>query len=224
MARPLPARRPAAVLAVLLVAGALVTGCGGDDDADRTASATTGPATTRTSPGTTESTPATPGTTESTPALPRTSEEAERAERRAFPDLAPLREVPQTATGPADADDRKIAERWFALVRDGKDAEAGALLADGVRFANIDVLKLQNRAAREAIGESLPCGAEPVQVGGAKDGYVVLILKLVDKEGEPPCQGAGSPVAVSLHVTDGRIDDWVRVQADDAPINRGAPV
>lgn len=219
------ARRPGA-LAAVLAAGALLAGCGGDDDP-----VASGPTTTREAPGTATSptgpgasTPADPGGPRATPTAPRLSPQARRAERRLFPDVPSLTAIPQEPTGPADAASRRVAERWFALVRGGEDAKAGALMVDGTRFANIDVLKLDTRAARVAAARSLPCGAEPVDVGGAKGGYVVLTLELVDKEGEPPCQGAGSPVAVALHVTDGRIDDWVRVQAPDAPINRGTPV
>lgn len=225
MSRARPVVRPGA-LAAVLVCAALLAGCGGDDDP-----VAAGPTSTREAPGgattpTTPTTPAEPGGpgTTTTPTGPELPPRARRAERRLFPDLPSLTAIPQESTGPADAADRRVAERWFALVRAGEDERAGALMLDGTRFANIDVLKLGNRAARVAAAESLPCGAEPVDVGGAKGGYVVLTLKLVDKEGLPPCDGAGSPVAVALHVTDGRIDDWVRVQAPDAPINRGTPV
>lgn len=213
----------AAALAVVALAAA---GCGGDDDP--VASGTT--ATTGSTPTTTDAAPprtttdgAPPTTTDATPPS-GPSAEARRLERRLFPDVPPLTEIPQEATGPADAGTRRVAERWFALVRAGRDAEAARLMKDGTRFANVDVLRLENGAARRAAAASLPCGAKPVSVGGAADGYVVLTLELTDKAGLPPCDGAGSPVAVALHVTDGRIDDWVRVQADDAPINRGTPV
>jgi len=201
------------VLAVLS-AGALLVGCGDDEAPSASAGTTTGGTTTQ----------AAPTTTAPTTTAPAPSAEAQRAERRAFPDLPPLREVPQTGTGEPDAADRDVALEWFSLVRRGKDAQAARLMADGARFSNFDVLLVQNRAARVAVAESLPCGAEPVRVSGAKGGYVVLTLKLTDKAGSPPCDGAGAPVAVSLHVTDGRIDDWVRVGAEDAPINRGTPV
>ncbi|CAB4915143.1 unannotated protein [freshwater metagenome] len=201
-------------LVALLGATALLAGCGGDDASDSAAGTTTAATTTRAAPTTTA-----PSTT-----VPSPSADDLRAERRAFPDLPPLREVPQTATDPADAADRRVAEQWFSLVRRGQDERAAALMADGARFSNFDVLLVKNRAARVAVAQSLPCGASPVSVGGAEGGYVVLTLKLTDKAGEPPCDGAGAPVAVALHVEDGRIDDWVRVQADDAPINRGAPV
>lgn len=221
--RPRPDVRHPGALAALLVGAALLAGCGGDDDPVAQA-----PTTTREAPGdrgaTTPGDATTPGGPSTTPSAPQLSPRARRAERRLFPDVPSLTAIPQEPTGPADAADRRVAERWFALVRAGEDAKAGDLMTDGTRFANIDVLKLENRSARVAAARSLPCGAEPVDVGGAKGGYVVLTLKLVDKEGLPPCAGAGSPVAVSLHVTDGRIDDWVRVQAPDAPINRGTPV
>jgi hypothetical protein len=215
MVRPLPVRRSAGVVPVLLALAAVLAGCGGGDDPGPSAAGTTtGPA--RTTPAPTTTTP--PST------VPGPSADALRAERRAFPDLPPLREVPQTATGEARAADRDVAERWFSLVRRGEDERAADLMADGARFSNFDILLVKNRAARVAVADSLPCGAEPVSVGGAKGDYVILTLRLTHKAGEPPCDGAGAPVAVALHVQDGRIDDWVRVQADDAPINRGTPV
>lgn len=214
MARARSLRLRSGSLVAVLGVGAVLAGCGGNDASDSAAATTTGTTTTQEAPSTTA-----PSTT-----VPLPSAEELRAERRAFPDLPPLREVPQTATDEADAGDREVAEKWFSLVRRGEDERAAALMADGARFSNFDVLLVKNRAARVAVAGSLPCGAEPVSVGGAKGGYVVLTLKLTDKAGEAPCDGAGAPVAVALHVTDGRIDDWVRVQADDAPINRGAPV
>lgn len=225
MARPFPSiLRGRPLAAALAVAAFSVTGCGGDEDP--VASGTT--ATTRTAPPSTNGTPparpeAAPPTTEGAPPS-GPSAEARRLERRLFPDVPPLSRIPQEATGPADAADRRVAERWFALVRAGKDAQAARLMRDGTRFANVDVLLLRDGAARRAAAASLPCGARPVGVGGAAGGYVVLTLELTDKAGLPPCDGAGAPVAVALHVSDGRIDDWVRVQAADAPINRGAPV
>lgn len=233
MVRPFSAvlrRGSAAAALVALALGA--TACGGDDEpvASRSTGATQAappttdgapPTSTETAPSTTDGAP--PATTGATPPS-GPSAETRRLERKLFPDVPPLAEIPQEATGTADAEDRKVAERWFALVRAGEDAQAAKLMKDGTRFANIDVLLLGNRAARRAAAASLPCGAKPVEVGGARGGYVVLTLELTDKEGLPPCDGAGAPVAVALHVSDGRIDDWVRVRAADAPINRGAPV
>lgn len=229
MVARLPVRRTA--LAAALVLGLGVAGCGSDDgSSEASGTGTTAAPTTTTAPstgGTPTTTDAAPSTTGATPptttgAAPPSS--AEEAERRAFPDLRRLQTVPQESDRTADATTRRVAEQWFDLVRRGKDEDAGALMADGTRFANFVILKLDNRAARNAAADSLPCGAVPTDVGGAEGGYVVLTLKLVDKVGEPKCTGAGEPVAVALHVTDGKIDDWVRVGAADAPINRGTPV
>ena len=222
MVRPIPVVLRRGALVAALAAALAVSGCGGDDDP--VASGTT--ATTRTAPPATTPPSTEPAPPTSTGATPPSgpSARARRLERELFPDVPPLAEIPQEATGSADAEDREVAERWFALVRAGEDAEAAKLMKDGTRFANIDVLLLDDGAARRAAAASLPCGAKPVEVGGAKGGYVVLKLELTDKEGLPPCDGAGAPVAVALHVSDGRIDDWVRVQAADAPINRGSPV
>src|SRR5688500_6472101 len=92
-------------LVALLGATALLAGCGGDDASDSAAGTTTAATTTRAAPTTTA-----PSTT-----VPSPSADDLRAERRAFPDLPPLREVPQTATDPADAADRRVAEQWFSL-------------------------------------------------------------------------------------------------------------
>ncbi|MEV4419580.1 hypothetical protein AB0L40_06315 [Patulibacter sp. NPDC049589] len=240
MAGPLSTSLRAAACVAAIAAGAGLIGCGGDDDAGPSAAVTgttASPATTTAPRGatTTEATPGTGTTTEQVPpggttdATPPTGADPPSAvppdvERRVFPNVVPLKRVPQTADRDADATTRRIAERWFSLVRQGKDAQAGALMANGSRFANVAVALLPDRAARTEAAESLPCGAVPTAVGGARGGYVVLTLKLVNKAGQPPCDGAGNPVAVSLHVKDGKIDDWVRVGADDAPINQGTPV
>lgn len=230
MVARLPVRRTA--LAAALVLGLGAAGCGsGDDSTSASGTGSTAAPATTTSPSATEGAPTTtgaaPSTTGATPPTTTGSappSSAEEAERRAFPDLRRLQTVPQEGDRAADPTTRRIAERWFALVRSGKDEEAGALMADGTRFANFVILKLENREARNAAASSLPCGAVPTDAGGAEDGYVVLTLKLTDKAGEPRCTGAGEPVAVALHVTDGKIDDWVRVGAADAPVNQGTPV
>jgi hypothetical protein len=219
MVARLPVRPSALAAALLLAVGA--AGCG-SGDASPFASGT-GTTTASGTPTTTGAAPTTTGTTpRTTPSSPPGA--AEEAERRAFPDLRRLQSVPQEGDGTADPTTRRIAERWFDLVRRGENRQAGDLMADGTRFANIVILKLQNRAARTAAAEGLPCGAVPTDVGGAAGGYVVLTLRLTNKAGEPPCEGAGAPVAVAVHVTDGRIDDWVRVGAADAPVNQGTPV
>jgi hypothetical protein len=222
MLRARPTRPGTAALAAALVVGALLAGCGGGDEPSASAPST-GPeaaTTTRVAPPTT--TDAAPSTT--TEAAPPSTTPDLRAERRAFPGLLPLRQVPQAVSQEADPRAERVAEAWFDLVRRGEDERAAELMSDGARFANVVVLKLPSRAARVEAAGSLPCGATPTSVGGGANGYVVLSLRLTDKAGSPPCDGAGSPVAVAVHVTGGRIDDWVRIGADDAPVNRGAPV
>ncbi|WP_026911404.1 hypothetical protein [Patulibacter minatonensis] len=213
--------------ALVAAAGLAVAGCGGDDGGTTSTVAstprTTSTATTTeaTTGGTTTTTPSPGGTT--TRRDPSPEPEAPLTEKQAFPDLVPLRKVPQAGDRSPDARTVAIAERWFAAIRRGRAGEAADLMADGTRYSNVYTAQLSDRAARLAVSDDLPCGAVPTEVAGARGGYVVLTLKLVDKAGEPPCDGAGAPVAVSLHVTDGKIDDWVRVVAADAPINKGAP-
>jgi hypothetical protein len=221
MLRARPTRPGTGALAAAFVVGALLAGCGGGDEPSASAPSTgPGAATTGAAPPTT--TDAAPSTT--TDAAPPSTTPDLRAERRAFPGLLPLRQVPQAVSQEADPRAERVAEAWFDLVRRGEDERAAELMSDGARFANVVVLELPSRAARVEAAQSLPCGATPTSVGGGADGYVVLSLRLTDKAGSPPCDGTGSPVAVAVHVTDGRIDDWVRIGADGAPVNRGAPV
>jgi hypothetical protein len=207
-----PGRPRAGGLALFLAAGALLAGCGSDAPADESASATTAP------PATTA--PSGPGTTApGAGAVP-----PGHGPRGGLPGLE---QVPRQATGTADPTARRVAEGWFARVRRGDDDGAAALMADGARYVNGDILVLRDRAARVAAAASLPCGALPIEVGGAAGGYVVLSMRLTSKAGAAPCDGEGSAVSVAVHVKRGdgsaRIDDWVRVDPGSAP-DPGTPI
>lgn len=207
LSRPRVGRR-----ALFLVAGVLLAGCGSDASPENSASATTTP------PGTTA--PSAPGRAAPGPgAIP-----PGHGPRGGLP---ALERVPRQAEGAADPAARRVAEEWFARVRRGDDARAAALMADGARYVNGDIVVLRNRAARIAAAASLPCGALPIEIGGAAGGYVVLSMRLTAKAGAGPCDGEGSAVSVAIHVTTGdgpaRIDDWVRVDARSAP-DPGTPV
>jgi hypothetical protein len=176
-------------LALFLVAGVLLAGCGSDASPDDSASATTAP------PATTA--PSAPGATP-----------PGHGRRGGLPGLE---RVPRQAEGAADPEARRVAEEWFARVRRGDDAGAASLMADGTRYVNGEILVLRDRAARVAAAASLPCGALPIEIGGAPGGYVVLSMRLTAKAGAGPCAGEGSAVSVAIHVKTGdgpaRIDD-----------------
>jgi hypothetical protein len=225
--------------AVVLALGLAVAGCGGDDgDPVASGSTTSAPGTTaQRTATTTERSPTTPtpgrggSTTEAAPpattgpGAPSGPELTPETERKVFPKLVPFLKVPQESDRDVDEASAKVAEQWFAHVRKDETDAAADLMADGARYSNVvGVVLLKDRAARLGILDDLTCGAVPTEVGGARGGYVVLTLRLVDRKGFPPCDGKGAAVAVSLHVTDGKIDDWVRVLAPDAPINQGTPI
>jgi hypothetical protein len=197
-------------LAPFLVAGVLLAGCGSDPSSENAASATTTTTTAPTAPGTNAPGPG---------AMP-----PGHGPRGGLPGLE---RVPRQAEGAADPAARWVAEEWFARVRRGDDAGAASLMADGARYVNGDILVLRNRAARVAAAASLPCGALPIEIGGAAGGYVVLSMRLTAKAGAGPCAGEGSAVSVAIHVKTGdgpaRIDDWVRVDPGSAPA-QGTPV
>jgi hypothetical protein len=180
----------------VLLAGALLAGCGGDDAPVGTAAAV--PTTT-----TPRALPPGHGRLGALPSLDR---------------------VPQAAQGLAAPAARRLAQAWFDRVRRGDDEGAAALMADGTRFVNGAIVLLGSRAARVEAAASLPCGATPIDAGGADGGYVVLRLRLTSKAGAPPCDGAGAPVAVAVHVSGGRIDDWVRLDGAAAAPPAGTPV
>lgn len=208
--RPLsPSPSRVGALVPLLVAGAVLAGCG-SDASPRGAAA---PGTTAPPSATTAPRAATPG------AVP-----PGHGARGSLPALA---DVPRQADGVADPTARRVAEEWFARVRRGDEAGAAALMVDGARYVNGDIAVLRDREARIAAATSLPCGAQPIETGGATGGYVVLSMRLTAKAGAGPCDGDGAPVTVAVHVrtTGGtpRIDDWVRVDTGStAPA--GTPV
>ncbi|WP_022930409.1 hypothetical protein [Patulibacter americanus] len=205
--------RPRAVgLAPFLVAGALLAGCGSDAPSGESASVTAAPPAT-TAPTAPETAPPGPG------AMP-----PGHGPRGGLP---ALEQVPRRAEGAADPAARRVAEEWFARVRRGDDVGAAALMADGTRYVNGAILVLRNRTARVAAAAGLPCGALPIEIGGAAGGYVVLSMRLTAKAGAGSCDGEGSAVSVAIHVKTGdgpaRIDDWVRVDPGSAP-DPGTPV
>lgn len=207
---PVPPR--AGGLALFLVAGVLLAGCGSNAPSDEPTAARAEP------PSTTA--PSSPGTTvPGAGAMP-----PGHGPRGGLPGLE---QVPRQATGAADPAARRVAEDWFARVRRGDDDGAAGLMADGARYVNGGILVLRNRAARVAAAAGLPCGALPIEVGGAAGGYVVLSMRLTSKAGAAPCDGEGSAVSVAVHVKQGdgpaRIDDWVRVDPGSAP-DAGTPV
>lgn len=191
-------RRRAAGLSVLLVATTLLVGCGGGSPLGARSERTTGT------------------TAPTVPALPPS-----HGGRGTLPSLD---QVPQEPTGPADAAARRVAEAWFDRVRRGDDEAAAALMVDGTRFVNGSIVILHDRGARVAAARRLPCGARPVAAGEGKGGYVVLELRLTPKAGAGRCDGEGAPVTVAVHVRDGRIDDWVRVNGTGATPDLGPEI
>jgi hypothetical protein len=189
--------RLGAFVPVALVAGLALAGCGGGDDV-----------------------PASTAAAVPTTAAPRAMPPG-HGPRGPLPGLD---RVPQAAQGLANPGSRRVAEAWFDRVRRGDDDGAAELMADGARFVNGAIVLLRSRGARVEAAASLPCGAIPVDAGGADGGYVVLRLRLTSKAGAPPCDGAGAPVAVAIHVTGGRIDDWVRLDGASAAPPAGTPV
>jgi hypothetical protein len=174
-------------LAAVLIACALLAGCGGGGEQRATTAATTA----------------------TTDAAPRDAD-VRRALR--LPDRVPLR-----ATGDAAADDVDVVRSWFEELSAGEVPRAAARFGLPARFQNFDlVVVMETPAEALLVTDSLPCGARMTKAGGA-DGFVIYEARLVDRPGGGCGDGVGGVVRGAILVRDGRMTEWYRLPDRSRP-------
>lgn len=177
--------------AVVLLVSAVIAGCGGGDErADQPAkeSATTG-----------------------NQELGSPSDARVREALR-LPDRVPLR-----ADGDAPEEDVQVVRSWLEELSAGEVERAATRFAIPARFQNFSsVAVIRTRAEALAVTDSLPCGAEMTEAGGA-DGFVVYEARLTERPGGACGAGTGGVVRGAVLVRDGRMVEWYRLPDRSRP-------
>jgi hypothetical protein len=187
------------VVVLALWAALVAAGCGGRGEAQRTVDRND------TTPG------SPPVTTETTPA-------------RSPLDLP--RNVPDRATGPADAASTRVIRRWLAALNRGDVTRAAHFFSLPSKFQNTGtpVLKVDSERERIAVNLSLTCGARAVETGGAGR-YTIVTFELINRPGGDCGTGAGQNARGAILVAGGHIREWYRLPDEPGgePASPSAP-
>jgi hypothetical protein len=125
--------------------------------------------------------------------------------------------VPLEAETAAPARDVRVVRSWAAAIRKDDFPRAAALFADGALVQNAGPPeRLRTRVRRHVWNATLPCGAEPVEVGASR-GYAIVTFLLVERRGGDCAGGAGNTVRVAMRIERGRITGWFRLPESRAP-------
>jgi len=133
--------------------------------------------------------------------------------------LDPPPNVPQQATGKADAESARVIRAWSRTLRRGDVAGAARYFSLPSKFQNATpVLTIDIPAERIAINEALPCGAVPIKLGSAGD-FTIVTFRLVTRTGDS-CSAVGATARTAIRVADRHIREWYRLP--DTPGNNGS--
>jgi hypothetical protein len=126
-------------------------------------------------------------------------------------DLALPPGVPDRATGPAEAESRRVINGWLRALRRGDVTRAAHYFALPSKFQNATpVLTLDSERERIAVNLSLPCGAKAVDMGGA-GAYTIVTFKLTKRPGGDCGNGVGGTARGAIRVEGGKITEWYRL-------------
>jgi hypothetical protein len=136
------------------------------------------------------------------------------ADRQAAPqrsELDPPASVPDRATGPANAEARKIINAWLRALRHGDVKRAAHYFALPSKFQNATpVLTVSTERERIAVNLSLPCGARARKMGGA-GAYTIVTFELTKRPGADCGTGAGNTARGAIRVERRHIKEWYRL-------------
>ena len=119
--------------------------------------------------------------------------------------------VPERATGPADAEARRVINAWLRALRRGDVERAARYFALPSKFQNVTpVLTVDSERERIAINLSLPCGAKAVDMGAAGP-YTIVTFKLTKRPGGDCGSGVGGTARGAIRVEHGKIKEWYRL-------------
>jgi hypothetical protein len=134
--------------------------------------------------------------------------------------LDPPPNVPQQATGKAEAASARVIRAWSRTLRRGDVERAARYFSLPSKFQNATpVLTIDIPAERIAINEALPCGAVPIKLGSA-GAFTIVTFRLVERAGGDCAAAAGAKARTAIRVADGLIREWYRLP--DAPGGNGS--
>ena len=126
-------------------------------------------------------------------------------------DLALPPGVPDRATGPAEAESRRVINAWLRALRRGDVTRAAHYFALPSKFQNATpVLTVDSERERIAVNLSLPCGAKAVDMGGA-GAYTIVTFKLTKRPGGDCGSGVGGTARGAIRVEHRKITEWYRL-------------
>jgi hypothetical protein len=119
--------------------------------------------------------------------------------------------VPDHATGPAEAESRRVINAWLRALRRGEVTRAAHYFALPSKFQNATpVLTIDSERERIAVNLSLPCGAKATAMGGAGR-YTIVTFKLTKRPGGNCGAGAGATARGAIRVEHRKITEWYRL-------------
>ena len=133
--------------------------------------------------------------------------------------LDPPPNVPQQATGNADAASVRVIRAWARTLRRGDVEKAARYFSLPSKFQNATpVLTIDIPAERIAVNQALPCGAVPVKLGSA-GAFTIVTFRLVTRAGDS-CSAVGANARTAIRVAGGQIREWYRLP--DQPGGNGS--
>jgi hypothetical protein len=134
--------------------------------------------------------------------------------------LDPPANVPQQATGQADAESVRVIKAWARTLRQGRVEKAARYFSLPSKFQNATpVLTIDIPAERVAVNEALPCGAVPIKLGSA-GAFTIVTFKLVKRTGGVCGAAVGAKARSAIRVAGGQIREWYRLP--DQPGGNGS--
>jgi hypothetical protein len=119
--------------------------------------------------------------------------------------------VPDRATGPAEAQSRRVINAWLRALRRGEVTRAAHYFALPSKFQNATpVLTIDSERERIAVNLSLPCGTKAIAMGGAR-AYTIVTFKLTKRPGGDCGNGVGATARGAIRVEHRKITEWYRL-------------
>jgi hypothetical protein len=163
------------------------------------------------------------GSSKPAPTAPQTVVREDPAPIPPRSDLALPEDVPDRATGPAEAASRRVINAWLRALRRGDVTRAAHYFALPSKFQNVTpVLTVDSERERIAVNLSLPCGARATDMGGAGP-YTIVTFKLTKRPGGDCGSGVGGTARGAIRVEHGKITEWYRLPDQEGGEQQAPP-
>ena len=129
--------------------------------------------------------------------------------------------VPDRATGPAEAESRRVINAWLRALRRGEVTRAAHYFALPSKFQNsTPVLTVHTKRERIAVNLSLPCGAKAREMGAAGV-YTIVTFVLTKRPGGNCGTGVGGTARGAIRVERHLIKEWYRLPDEPSDLEAG---